>query len=185
MDEPTDAPIQLDGKLLIADPSLRDSIFNKSVILMAEHENDEGAHGIILNTPTGQTVGDLLKDEMFAPLKNLPVHVGGPVGQEHLHFAAFWLGDNQELRYVTRISAKDAITYTQQSGTLVRAFAGYSGWDAGQLEDELRKNSWITAQPTSTLLSSTHEKSLWRKLLREISPFHKILAEAPDDIFLN
>lgn len=183
-DTTPDTPIQLQGQLLIADPSLRDGVFNKSVILLAEHSPDDGAYGLLLNRPTEQTVGDLLTADEFGPLKNIRVHLGGPVGQEHLTFAAFWRED-QHLRYTTRISAKDAITRTQQPGTLVRAFAGYSGWTEGQLEDELRKQSWITRVPDQELLGIEHEKELWMELLRQISPFHKILAEAPDDLFAN
>lgn len=183
-DQAPDTPIHLQGQILLADPSLRDGIFNKSVILLAEHNPEDGAYGLILNLPTEQTVGDLLTAEEFEPLKNIRVHLGGPVGQEHLTFAAIWTQDHL-LKFATRISAKDAIKRTQQPGTLVRAFAGYSGWTPGQLESELRKNSWITSVPQKKILSSEHEKNLWADLLREISPYHKILAEAPDDLFLN
>lgn len=183
-DQSPDSPIHLEGQILLADPSLRDSIFNKSVVLLAEHTLENGAYGLILNQPTQQTVGDLLAADEFQPLRQIRVHLGGPVGQEHLTFAAFWT-ENHKLRFATRISAKDAITRTQQPGTLIRAFAGYSGWTPGQLETELRKNSWITTQPRERILASEHEKNLWAELLREISPYHKILAEAPDDIFVN
>jgi putative transcriptional regulator len=183
-DQAPDTPIHLQGHILLADPSLRDGIFNKSVILLAEHNDDDGAYGLILNQPTEQTVGDLLKSDEFYPLKNIRVHLGGPVGQEHLTFAAIWT-ENHQLKFATRISAEDAITRTQQPGTLIRAFAGYSGWTPGQLEGELRKNSWITTLPEERILASDHEKNLWAELLREISPYHKILAEAPDDLFMN
>ncbi|MCP5535939.1 MAG: YqgE/AlgH family protein [Akkermansiaceae bacterium] len=185
MHDSTDSPIHLEGQLLIADPSLRDGIFNKSVILLAEHHVDDGAYGLILNHPTGQLLGDLLTSPEFADLVHIPVHLGGPVGQEHLTFAAFWTKENQSLKYATRISAADAIRHSHQPGTLVRAFAGYSGWTAGQLENELRRNSWIPTLPTSGILASHHAHDLWADLLRGISPYHRILAEAPDDIYVN
>ena len=191
MHDSSDSPIHLEGQLLIADPSLRDGIFNKSVILLAEHTIDDGAYGLILNNPTGQIVGDLLSSDDFQILSNIPVHLGGPVGQEHLTFAAFWTdhtaekGDERVLKFATRISAQDAIKRTQQPGTLVRAFAGYSGWTAGQLENEIRSNSWIPALPEANLLAIDHEKNLWAEMLRKISPYHKILAEAPDDLYMN
>ena len=62
---------------------------------------------------------------------------------------------------------------------------GYSGWSAGQLEGELRRNSWITAAPKSDLLGQEHDRSLWAEVLRALSPFHRILAESPDNPFLN
>lgn len=185
MHESPDSPIQLEGQLLLADPSLRDGIFHKSVILLAEHNNNDGAYGLILNRPTGQTVGDLLPSPEFDALKNIHVHLGGPVGQEHLTFAAFWGRKDKPFSFATRISAKDAIKRAQQPGTLIRAFAGHSGWTAGQLEGELRKSSWITAHPNKSILSTHHEQELWAELLRNISPYHKILAETPDDIYMN
>lgn len=185
MDASPDAPIHLEGQLLIADPSLRDGIFNKSVILLAEHNNEDGAYGLILNQPTGQTVGDLLSSSEFQDLRNIPIHLGGPVGQEHLTFAAFWTRPDKTLKFATRISAADAIKRSHQPGTLVRAFAGYSGWVPGQLEGELQKQSWIPTLPNAGILASHHEQDLWADLLRSISPYHKILAEAPDDIYMN
>jgi len=180
-----DSPIHLEGQLLIADPSLHDGIFNKSVIFLTEHNSDDGAYGLIINQPTDQTVGDLLPKEEFIDLKNIRVYIGGPIGQEHLTFASFSTGNNQQLQLTTRISAQEAIKHSQQPGTLVRAFAGYSGWTAGQLESELRKNSWITTVPKRELLAQEHEKKLWAQVLRSISPYHQILAESPDDIFMN
>ncbi|NIP92974.1 MAG: YqgE/AlgH family protein, partial [Akkermansiaceae bacterium] len=180
-----ETPIRLQGQLLIADPSLRDGIFNRSVVLLAEHSAEEGAFGLILNHPSGHKVGEFLKEEEFSSLSRIPVHIGGPVAREHLTFAALWWTEEKGLRFATRISAADAVKHAQNSGTLVRAFVGYSGWSEGQLESELRQQSWITARPTADLLACHHDNSLWCETLRAISPFHKIIAEAPPDPFLN
>lgn len=186
-DDPSmsDTPIHLQGHLLLADPSLRDGIFNKSVILLAEHKSDEGAFGLILNHPTGKTVGDLLSDEVFAPLKQLAVHEGGPVDRHQLTFSSFWWSRKLGLRWKLRISAADAVAHAHRPGRIVRAFVGYSGWTAGQLEHELRRSSWIAAKPKPDLLGQEHDRQLWTELLRQISPLHRILAEAPDDPSLN
>ena len=180
-----DLPIQLQGKLLLADPSLRDGTFHRSVILLAEHKADEGAFGLILNQPTGKTVGDFLQGDDFAPLRQLPVHNGGPVSQDQLTFSSFWWSKKQGLRWAIRISAEDAVTHARRPGRIVRAFVGYSGWTAGQLEGELRRSSWIAARPQADLLGQEHDRSLWAELLRHLSPLHRILAEAPDDPTLN
>ena len=76
-------------------------------------------------------------------------------------------------------------TLAKQPGTLVRAFVGYSGWSAGQLESELRRNAWIVTRPPNNVLAVHHDKALWAEVLRHLSPFHRILAEAPDDPFAN
>ena len=182
----SDGPIALQGQLLLADPTLRDGIFHHSVVLLAEHSAKDGAFGLVLNHPTGHVVGDLLTDEAFSPLRKVAVHQGGPVSREHLTFSAFWWNqEKKQLRWAIRISAEDAIAHSHRPGTLVRAFIGFSGWTPGQLENELRRNSWIPARPDGTLLGQQHDSDLWADILRHLSPYHRILAEAPTDPFLN
>jgi len=182
----SDQPIALQGQLLLADPSLRDGVFDHSVVLLAEHSSKSGAFGLVLNHPTGHVVGDLLKDDAFAPLRKVAVHQGGPVSCEHLTFSAFWWNhEKKQLRWAIRISAEDAIAHSHRPGTLIRAFIGYSGWNPGQLETELRRNSWITTKPDNALLGQNHDRELWTEILRHLSPYHRILAEAPPDPFLN
>jgi putative transcriptional regulator len=177
--------IQLQGHLLLADPSLRESTFRRAVILLAEHQSSQGAFGLILNHPTGKTVGDFLHGDDFAPLMKLAVHEGGPVARDQLTFSSFWWSKKLGLRWAIRISAKDAVAHAHRPGRIVRAFVGYSGWTAGQLENELRRNSWIATRPPPDLLGHEHDPSLWFELLRHLSPLHRILAEAPDDPSLN
>ena len=155
----SDFPTQLQGQLLLAGPSLREGTFRHSVILLAQHQVDLGAFGLILNHPTGKTVGDFLHGDEFASLQQLQVHHGGPVAPDQLTFSSFW--------------------------RIVRAYIGYSGWTAGQLENELRHSSWVATDPQPGLLGKEHDGNLWFELLRQVSPLHRILAEAPDDPSLN
>lgn len=180
-----DLPIQLQGQLLLADPSLRDGIFNRSVVLLNDHQLEIGASGLILNKPTGKLVGDFLKDHEFNGMKQLAVHEGGPVEPSQLTFSSFWWSKKLGLRWAMRISAEEVLEHSAKPGRIVRAFIGYSGWSAGQLECELRRNSWITLRPPQCLLGQEHDRSLWAELLKGLSPLHRILAEAPDDPFLN
>lgn len=180
-----DQPLQLQGKLLLADPSLRDGTFHRSVILLAEHQPDAGAMGLILNHPTGNFVGDFLSGPEFSALSRLPVHKGGPVSCEQLSFSSFWWENPRGLRWALSISLEEAVKQSHHPGRVVRAFVGYSGWSPGQLENELRRNSWITARPQPDLLGHEHDVHLWANLLRHLSPLHRILAEAPDDPLLN
>ncbi|MEO8615864.1 MAG: YqgE/AlgH family protein [Luteolibacter sp.] len=182
---PPDLPIQLQGQLLLADPSLRDGTFNRSVILLAEHQLEQGAMGLILNHPTGKVVGDFLPASEFASLGKLAVHDGGPVSRDQLTFSSFWWSKKTGLRWALRLSVEDAAEHTRKPGRIVRAFVGYSGWTPGQLENELLRRSWIPARPQKDLLGHEHDRRLWSELLRQLSPLHRILAEAPDDPFLN
>jgi putative transcriptional regulator len=185
MPSPDDASIHLQGRILLADPSLRDGIFDRSVVLLADHSAEEGAFGLILNHPTGHNVGDFLKEDTFEPLKKIAVHMGGPVSQEQLTFSALWWSQQEGLKWHVRIPAEQAVRRSRQPGTLVRAFVGYSGWTAGQLENELRRNAWITTKPESSLLGQAHDRGLWAEILRSMSPYHQILAEAPEKPWAN
>ena len=186
-DDPSnpDLPLEMQGLLLLADPSLRDSTFHRSVILVAEHKVDEGAYGLILNHPTGKKVGDFLKGDDFASLRQLAVHEGGPVARDQLTFSSFWWSKKQGLRWTLRISAEDAVKHARLPGRIVRAFVGYSGWTAGQLENEIRRGSWVASSAHRDLLGRDHDISLWAAFIGRLSPLYRILAFAPDDPSLN
>lgn len=177
-------PGKLQGKLLLADPSLRGSIFHHSVILIHDHD-DSGAMGLILNQPTGKTVGDFLGTPEFEGMKSLPVHVGGPVEGNQLTFCSFWWNAGEGLDWALRIAPDQAADHARRPGRIVRAFIGYSGWSEGQLEDELKQNSWFSTPPTDTLLGQSHDPDLWKALLAEISPRHRLMAMAPENFYLN
>lgn len=163
------------GDLLIAAPSLRDSIFEKSVTLLVQHSH-EGAYGLILNQPSGKNVGDYLQDGSLYNLSRLPVYVGGPIAQDSLTFAAFWTSPKGKLRFSVRISAEEALERSKQPGVIVRAFTGYSGWSAGQLEEELERNSWLPALIPHNFLGMYHDQTLWSNTLNQLTPFHRVLA---------
>ncbi len=178
-------PAVLAGKLLLADPSLRDSIFDKSVVLIHDHNREQGAMGLILNQPTGHRVGEFLKDPQFKPLAKLSVHKGGPVEPHQMTFSSFWWSKKSGLQWAIRLSAEEAAAHIKRPGRIVRAFIGYSGWSAGQLENELKQAAWITIAPQSALLGQAHDRELWGHLLGSISPLHRLMAMAPDDLMLN
>ncbi len=181
----SDTQIELAGTLLLATPSLRDGIFDRSVILLADHSAEDGALGLILNQPTGHEVGHFLHKPEFEALARIPVHVGGPVSREQLTFSAFWWNPNDGLHWQMRLPAKEAIVRTKQPGVIVRAFIGYSGWTGGQLENELRRQSWIPAKPGPDLLGKPHDEDLWADILKNMSPYHRLLVDAPPEPGLN
>jgi putative transcriptional regulator len=175
----------LAGQLLFACPTMQGGPFEHSVVLLSNHSASDGAFGVILNQPTGQTVGDVLSDQMFRPLRHISVHRGGPVSPSQLFFAAMWWEPPHGLRIIHQISAEDAIIHHQQPGALVRAFVGYSGWSPGQLEEEIERHTWIVSPAPETLLGYHHDESLWATTLRSLSPYHRILADAPKNPFAN
>lgn len=189
---PSQGPVDksLKGSLILADPSLKEPAFFQSVLLVTEHSSSGGAFGYILNRPLGRSVGDLLSGNVLPKdqrdrLADVPVFMGGPVSTEHLTFSALgWSEDDEELQYSTHLSAAEAVMY-EMEGFQIRAFVGYSGWSEGQLEGELEQKAWITHRPEKAIIEVSNVNRLWKMLLREMSPWHKLLADEPDDLGLN
>lgn len=171
-------PTRIKGRLLLADPSRTDGVFDRAVVLVTHHSTGNGAHGVILNQPTDRSVGELLKSPEFEPLRALNVYCGGPVSPTQLTFAAFSWQPSRGLRHQLSLPLEKAIAMAHKPGTLVRAYTGYTGWAAGQLEAELERNAWVLAKPDADLLGCDHDRHLWSHLMRKISPFHRILAAA-------
>jgi putative transcriptional regulator len=72
-----------------------------------------------------------------------------------------------------------------EEGTHVRAFLGYSGWGKGQLEKELKQNTWIVTDVPAGLLQQPQDKALWRTALSALGEEWRLLADEPDDTSLN
>jgi putative transcriptional regulator len=177
--------ISLRGRLLLASPGLSDGTFDHSVIMLNEHSAAEGAYGTIINHPSGTTVGELLTDPGFAPLRDLPIHRGGPLSAGELTFSCFSMVNGNRLVYRANISAQTAADLISADEHIVRATIGHSAWSPGQLENELKRNTWITLNPSNELLAMEHDVSLWKNLLKGISPYHHLLSQAPQNPFLN
>jgi putative transcriptional regulator len=175
----------LRGSLILADPSLQDPNFHRTVLLLTEHRHDQGAHGYILNRPLGKCAGDLLPASEFKALATVPVFSGGPVSQEQLTFASFsWERGSGTLTWTTHLTREDAVERIQK-GETVRAFVGYSGWAGGQLENELKQRSWITCKPHESILKADNAARLWSDLLSNMGPWFHLLSKMPDDPTLN
>lgn len=175
----------LRGSIILADPSLTEPTFHQSVLLLTEHSEEHGAVGYILNRPIGKTVGDLLPEPNFKELEEIPVFMGGPVSMEHLTFSAIaWSDYGEALQFVTHLSAQEALMH-QLEGFSVRAFVGYSGWEEGQLEEEIEEDAWITRKAEKRIVEISGLDRLWKEMLREIGPWHKMIADEPDDPSLN
>lgn len=176
---PFKLPVPLEGRLLLAETSLRDPNFHRSVVLITRH-GPEGAHGYVLNQPMNRQVCDLLEGEEFEPLAEVPVFKGGPVGIERLTFAAMgWDHRKRGFHFQSHLSTEDARD-AHLAGQEVRAYVGYSGWSPGQVENELERHSWIVAEAVPALAEPDAIPGLWSRILRGLSPFHAIVALTPE-----
>ena len=67
----------------------------------------------------------------------------------------------------------------------LRIFAGYSGWSPGQLEDEMKRDSWLVHPATIDLVFNTDPAELWKKVISQMGPQYRIMSDAPDDLSWN
>jgi len=176
----------LTGSLLVAVPTLIDPSFRRTIVFLTRHEQEDGALGVILNRPCQRTLGEVTDPP--EDLKNVPVFEGGPVETNHLLLARILLMESgARFESFAREEVQSETQLCDQQG--FRAFTGYAGWSAGQLEREVKEKSWLILPPTQALLQTVHTPeegiSRWRNIMRELGPLYRLLAEAPDDLSLN
>ncbi len=171
----------LTGSLLVAHPDLRDPNFRRSVLLISAHDPDDGALGVILNRPLDRQVSELVSEPAPDALNEVPVFLGGPVARDQLIFASLeWEGATR-LKLNHNLNLDEAEDRAEEDALSICAFVGYAGWSAGQLEAEMRQNSWVVRKPTRSVLSREGLPTLWFEIMRSLGPWYKMLAAAPDD----
>jgi putative transcriptional regulator len=173
----------LAGSLLLAHPGMRDPNFRRSVILMSVH-NAEGAMGVVLNRPLGKRLGELSGDFALGPLAGIPLFCGGPVQPEQLVLAA-WQTRADGFRLHFGIEPDKALQLLAEEGTHVRGFLGYSGWSAGQLENEMKARTWVVADVPEDLLTHSQDESLWKTVLGREGAEWRLLAGEPEHPEMN
>ena len=178
------------GKLLIATPFLNDPNFSRSVVLLCEHASD-GTVGFVLNQPANVTLGDLMAElERYMP--PIALYTGGPVEETTLHIVhripevlggiavapgIYWGGSFEILRDIVRTNE-----YEEKD---LKIFIGYSGWSAGQLEQELLESTWLVGDISAELLFETEPHMVWKKAINRLGKNFSFLANMPIDPQLN
>jgi len=177
------------GWLLAAWPDLMDPNFRHRVILICRH-TEAGAFGLVLNDPLKVGTTLLLSGHPVFGKIELPVFRGGPVdvatlqyvhrlpdelpGAQQVSDELFIGGDFEALaRLVER--------HPERALGEVRLFLGYSGWGAGQLEEELASGSWVPAPPDADEVFHAHPEGAWKRVLRSLGGVGRGLAEMPPD----
>jgi putative transcriptional regulator len=173
----------LAGSLLLAHPAMRDPNFRRCVVLMSVH-NAEGAMGVVLNRPLDKRLGELSGDFALSPLSSIPLFKGGPVQPEQLVLAA-WQTRPDGFRMHFGIEPDRARQLLEEEGTHIRGFLGYSGWSAGQLENEMRANTWLVAEVPEDLLTHSQDETLWRTVLGREGAEWRLLAGEPENPEVN
>lgn len=180
-----EVPQNLTGSLLIAHPSMLDPNFRRAVLFISAHDPNDGAMGVILNRPLDKQVSDLVGDAPPDGLADVPVFLGGPVGKNQLMFAAFEWENAEGLKLNHNVNADEAHELAGDDPASIRAFVGYAGWSAGQLEAEMKQQAWILQKPSRAALTPERLPKLWFEIMRGLGPWYRLLAAAPDDPSLN
>jgi len=181
------------GTLLVAAPGLLDTNFRRTVVYVIEHR-ERGTLGVVLNRPGEVWLRDVLPS--WEPLSSRPrsVFVGGPVeGQTALCLAALRTGlDPTALRGLVRVRGPVALVDLDGDPSALasrlrglRVFAGYSGWDAGQLADEIARGDWLVVPALPDDVTSGHHADLWARVLRRQGMPVAMLATFPVDVRQN
>ena len=173
------------GSLLVAHPNMLDPNFRRAVLFLSAHTADDGALGIILNRPLEKHVGEVVSDAPLNALDNVPVFFGGPVGRDRLIFASLEWTSGEGLKLNHNVDMDEANKQIGKNPGSVRAFIGYAGWGAGQLEAEMKQNAWVIRKPDRATMKLDRLPRLWFDIMSGLGPWFKLLAAAPDDPSLN
>jgi putative transcriptional regulator len=167
----------LRGQLLIAAPSLFD-YFRRTVVLVIEH-TDEGAMGVVLNRESELLVSDAVPQLAELAGGEELVHIGGPVAPE----SVVALGDFADIDEAGTCVTGPLGTLDPDAGNeslrRLRVYAGYAGWAAGQLEDELAQEAWVVApaEPEDPFSGG----DMWSRALERRGGAYRLLATMPPD----
>ncbi|WP_281613754.1 YqgE/AlgH family protein [Flammeovirga sp. SubArs3] len=176
------------GDLLISEPFMKDRNFERSVIIVCEHDEVEGSFGLILNKPSLVTI-----EEVESRLEiDSPIYVGGPVEQDTLHYihkfkdvtnaiplkdGLYWGGNYDEIKELNHKGLLNANN--------CRFFMGYAGWEEKQLRGELREDSWVVSNMKLNNILDEPVDTLWQHVLYNMGGKYKVFANAPKNIRMN
>ena len=163
-------PSSLAGHFLIAMPSLAEPPFSRGVAFICQHDED-GAVGLLVNQLSEYRLGDVLRQmklECDDPeVSDLPVLIGGPVQQERgfvLHREEGHWESSYRINDHWSVTTSRDILIAMAAGTGPRQAMmalGYAGWSAGQLEQELKDNSWLTVEASERVVFDTPLEERW------------------------
>ncbi len=175
MSKPDAPALSLTGKLLIAMPGMADPRFDKSVIYLCAHSGRE-AMGLIVNKPApGLRLADLLEQLSIEAGPDCPdagVRLGGPVehGRGFVLHSADYRSNSSTLQVDDRFgmtATLDVLEDIARGAGPARAMLmlGYAGWGAGQLEGEIARNAWLTAEAREDVVFAEDDGPKWSRAL--------------------
>jgi putative transcriptional regulator len=179
----------LQGQLLLDGGKLQGSFFQRAVVLICAHDA-KGAFGLILNRPGGGKVGDALVANVATAVKEQMLYIGGPVQPatlSFLHSDAFMLQSN----IMPNLSLGHSLETLMDLGESfspsikLRLFAGYAGWSAGQLDQEMARKDWLVHPASLELVFPPNPEDLWKQIISQQKGPLRWLADSPEDLSWN
>lgn len=178
------------GSILIAEPFMQDPYFQRSVVLLIEH-NRKGSMGFVLNKRLGLVVNDFFPE--FEALPEIPVYLGGPVSSDRLFFI-HTLGD----LVVPEAEKIDEKIYFDGSFEVlkqyiadgcpvegnIKFFLGYSGWTEDQLAKEIEQNSWVVNHSYGSLFKAEGD-AFWKTSIASLGGKYKTWVNYPKEPYYN
>lgn len=182
---------------MVAAPHLGDPNFVRTVVFVAEH-SEQGGFGLVINRPSGLAVSKLWQaiggEPITCPWKTF---IGGPVeksavfllhsfpdlaGESEPILPGVWLGQDRELFAALIERARGE----EDPATLpFRAYCGYAGWGAGQLDSELETGSWLVQPATAESIFTRDAEGLWNRALERQGGVYSLFSRMPQDPELN
>jgi len=168
-------PSSLKNQFLIAMPGLEDPNFARTVTYICEH-NADGAMGIVINRPSELRLSDVLTHMEISPeatgLDEQPVYLGGPVEEERgfvLHTpAGEWdasMPITDDISITTSRDILEAMAIGKGPDKALIAL-GYAGWGAGQLDEEIQNNAWLSGPADPAILFNMPADQRWNAAAR-------------------
>lgn len=177
------------GRLLVASPKLVEPNFARSVVYIGMHD-ENGAFGLVLNRPLQLDLGDRLQDWEQVVSAPAVLFQGGPVETSAVVALARPL--DGVLDGWTAMAAGVGLVDLRRPASEIapgiadlRMFLGYSGWTAGQLEDEIAREDWFAVDAEHDDLFTPDATRLWHRVLRRQPGKLAMFAYFPEDPSLN
>lgn len=175
------------GSILLSEPFLQDPLFQRAVVLLC-HYDEEGAFGLILN----KSAGNPFEEEADHPLSDFPFFAGGPVETDSMFFVHQLTGLPESVaikdgicwqgRYEDLLEAVKAKEFHAEN---CRLMIGYSGWEKGQLENELEREDWMVYNGSIRDVLRLPYNTMWKDLLSQMGPYYRMVSNFPIDPGLN
>lgn len=176
------------GNLIIADPLMKDPYFSRSVALILDNPADGGHLGLVMNKPAGVTLREIMPG--WEKGGEIPIFCGGPVDLERMfliHTLGDFFKDSHEVFDGVYVGADldqivDYIESGENTEGKLRFFLGYCGWSPGQLEEEIRSNSWaIQNNLDNRYLLEGYGPDYWRREVERLGKAYKNWLMVPRD----